>query len=572
MKMQLPTLPQRTFLPQDLLINSWQDLAPFFEDLKGRNIDHLESLKQWLKDKSEVEAVLEENQAWRYIKMSIDTESEAKRKAFEFFVQEIEPKLAPFSNEFEQKFLNSPALSKLDEKEFKISIKKAKKNIEVYREKNIQLISDLQTEAQQFGAISGKMQIDVNGEEVTMPKAASFLKETNRAFRKEIFDKIAEQRLSNAEALDNLFNSLIKKRHQLAINAGFKNYRDYMFAVMQRFDYTPQDCFDFHDAVENELVPLLNQFSARRKTDLGLEALKPYDLAVDSKGNSPLKPFEKAEDLISKTIGCFNNLDPYFGECIDVMNKMGHLDLESKKGKAPGGYNYPLYEIGVPFIFMNAVGTVRDLVTMVHEGGHAIHSFLSRDLEFTDNKSVTSEVAELASMSMELMSMDQWQEFFSNPEDLKRAKLEHLEDVLSTLPWIALIDKFQHWIYENPEHSTVERHDKWLELSARFSTTLVDYSGYEEFQKIAWQKQLHLFEVPFYYIEYGMAQLGAIAIYRNFKNDSTKAIYDYKKALSLGYSQSIREVYQAAGIEFNFTKSYINELATFIKKQISSIE
>jgi len=562
--------PKRYFLPENLNIDDWQKLEPFFEDLKNRTIDSKSDLEKWLKDLSELEAVVEEDEAWRYIKMSINTSEEKLRDRYNFFVSEIQPQIAPYSYEFDLKLVNSKFLKDLNWDVFEIPIKRAQKNIEVFRKENIPLISELQTKAQEFGAINAEMEVEVNGEKVTMQKAGSLLKDTNSDFRKEIFEKIGQERFKNSDALDDLFDVLIQKRHQLALNAGFKNYRDYMFAAMQRFDYTPEDCFNFHNSVETQLVPILNDLALERKKKLGVEDLKPYDLAVDPNQLPPLKPFEGADQLVAKTVASFSKLDSYFSDCISNMKELGHLDLESKKGKAPGGYNYPLYEIGVPFIFMNAVGTVRDLVTMVHEGGHAIHSFLSRDLELTSFKSLTSEIAELASMSMELLSMEHWDAFFENQEDLKRAQQEHLEDVLSTLPWIALIDKFQHWIYENPSHTREDRHEKWLELHARFSNNIVDWSGYENFRKTMWQKQLHLFEVPFYYIEYGIAQLGAIAVYRNYKINKEKAISEYKTALSLGYTKSIDKVFETAGVKFDFSKDYIKELASFIQSELKN--
>lgn len=569
--MEIPVKPIRKFLPQEFEIDNWESLKPYFTDLENRPINHVQDLKKWLADLSELEAVIEENQAWRYIKMSINTTDENLRENYTFFVTQIQPNIAPYSHKFDLKLVNSPFLDQLDSTQFLIPIKRAKKNIKVFCEKNIPLISELDTQAQQFGAINGKMEVEVNGESITMQKAASLLKSQDRLFRKAVYDSIIKVRQENASDLNKLYSKLIQGRHQLALNAGYKNYRDYMFDAMQRFDYTPADCFKFHDAVERHLVPVLNMLAEQRKHKLGLQSLEPYDLAVDPNNLAPLKPFSDGADLVSKTVKAFHKLDPYFAECLSTMDAMGHLDLESKKGKAPGGYNYPLYEIGVPFIFMNAVGTVRDLVTMVHEGGHAIHSFLSRNLELTSFKSLTSEIAELASMTMELISLDHWDEFFSNPSDLKRAKVEHLEDVLSTLPWIALIDKFQHWVYENPNHSEDERHKTWVEFHKRFSPQTVNWSNYSASREIMWQKQLHLFEVPFYYIEYGLAQLGAIAIYKNYKQNKLAAIEDYKKALALGYTQPINKVFEAAGIKFDFSEHYIKELSMFIQNELNSI-
>jgi oligoendopeptidase F len=344
-----------------------------------------------------------------------------------------------------------------------------------------------------------------------------------------------------------------------------------MFTALGRFDYQPDNCFDFHDAIQHEVVPILNSFSEERKQKMGVGALRPWDKAVDPEGREALKPFGSSEELTDKTIEVFKRLDPFLGQCISIMKAMGHLDLESRKAKAPGGYNYPLAEIGVPFIFMNATSTLRDLVTIMHEGGHAVHNFLTRELELTDFKSTPSEVAELASMTMELLSMDHWNVFFDDESELKRAKREHLEDIIETLPWVATIDQFQHWIYTHQGHSLEERCDEWNKVFDRFADVVTDWSNLQEAKDFLWQKQLHLYEVPFYYIEYGMAQLGAIAIWRNYRKDPIMGLQGYQNALRLGYMQSIPEVYKAAGIKFDFSRDYIRELMQFIREELSKI-
>ncbi len=563
--------PDRYFLNNDLEINSWDDISSNYETLASYDLNLQEELHVFLKNWSELQAVLEENLAWRYIKMSCDTEDEQKRNAYETFVSEIQPKIAPKENELEKKLMASELIGELNE-DYRVYLNKIRASIEIFREENIPLQSQLATEAQKFGAINGKMQVDYKGKEYTMQQAsAAFLKSSDRNEREAVYHIISTQRKAAKEELHQLFDQLIEWRHQVAVNADFKNYRDYKFAAMSRFDYTAEDCFEFHRSIESSLMPMLNQQMDQRKKELSYEKLKPWDLMVDTKGRKALKPFESSDDLVNKTIRCFNRLDTYFGECLENMKALGHLDLESRKGKAPGGYNYPLYEIGVPFIFMNAAGTVRDLVTMVHEGGHAIHSFLSRDLKLTGFKELTSEVAELASMSMELLSMEHWDVFFENEEDLKRAKREHLEDIMGTLPWIALIDKFQHWIYENPKHSHEEREQAWLQMHSSFSSDIISWDGLAEERRILWQKQLHLFEVPFYYIEYGMAQLGAIAMWKQYKEEGNLALENYKAALKLGYTKSIPEIYEAAGIKFDFSEAYIKDLMAFVEAEYQGI-
>jgi len=341
---------------------------------------------------------------------------------------------------------------------------------------------------------------------------------------------------------------------------------------MGRFDYTPQDCFDFHASVKEAVVPLLDDMAASRKEALKVDALRPWDTKVDPKGLAPLKPFATGEELLDKTIRCFSRLDPFLGDCLKTMKAMKHLDLESRKGKAPGGYNYPLDEIGVPFIFMNATSNLRDMITLLHEGGHAVHSLVTRDLALNSFKHTPSEVAELASMSMELITMDFWDEFFSDENDLKRAKIQHLESIIETLPWVATVDKFQHWMYENPEHTPAQRTEKWVEIYSDFTDNVMDWSGLETFRKYLWQRQLHIYEVPFYYIEYGIAQLGAIGVWKNYRENPQAGLKGYLDALKLGYTAPITEIYRAANIPFDFSQEHITELINFVKAELERLK
>ena len=569
-KISIPTRPIRKFVPEDLVINSWNKIKSLFDNLDDREINSVLELEEWMLDQSELSAVLEEDMAWRYIKMNIDTTNKELGDRFSFWIKEISPNIAPYSHKLNLKLVNSPYLKKLDQEKYRIYLRSVNKQIEIYREENIPLFTTMEEKQQEYGAISAKMSIKVNGLEITMQKAAQLLKSTDRDTREEIYNKISSRRLQDEKVLDNLYDELIILRQTIAKNSGFDNYRDYMFAAMGRFDYKPKDCYDFHDAIAQEIVPIINSFEQRRKDKLGNESYKPWDTSVDVDGLPPLKPFKGGAELTNLSIECFSRLRPYFGECLSTMKAMKHLDLESKNGKAPGGFMYPLYEIGVPFIFMNAVGSQRDLVTMLHEGGHAVHSFLSRDLSLTEFKSTPSEVAELASMSMELISMDHWNVFYTNASDLKRAKLEQLEKALETLPWVASIDKFQHWIYTN-KHTAQQRKEKWLEISAELGNQIIDWKGNENMHANLWQKQLHLYEVPFYYIEYGMAQLGAIAMWRSYKKLGEEGLDNYMKALKLGYTKSIGEIYESAGIKFDFSAKYVKELANFIKEELEKL-
>jgi oligoendopeptidase F len=562
---------KREFLGDGFQLQTWEQLKPLFENLKTKEVNSIIELEKWLKDRSELESYLSENMAWRYIKMTCDTTNEEHQKAYQFFVQEILPNTAIYSDELNKKSLELATKFDLKGDGYDIMIRGLRKSVEIFREANIELDTKIQIKQTEYQALTGAMTVIINGEEMTMPKAATLLQAVKRETRQDAWQKISERRFADKDKLDIIFNELRDLRHQEAINADFKNFRDYMFAAMGRFDYTPSDCFDFHEAITATVVPIVEELAKERKSKLGYEQLRPWDLKVDVEGRQALKPFKNGIELLDKTEVCFESINPKLSEYIKIMREMGHFDVESRKGKAPGGYNYPLEEIGVPFIFMNATDSVRDLVTMVHEGGHAIHSFEVRNLPINAFRNPTMEVAELASMSMELISMEHWDVFFDDQNELKRAKREHLEDILGALPWIATVDKFQHWIYENPTHTIEERKEAWMRINAGFSDTVTDWSGLEHFKAYTWQRQLHIYEVPFYYIEYGMAQLGAISVWKNYKQDPEKGLEGYLNALKLGYTKTIGEIYAAAGIKFDFSKDYIAELMDFVKVELDNL-
>ncbi len=561
----------RTYIPENLEI-SWETLEPLFKELKKRKINSAGELEQWLYDRSELEAALEEDFAWRYIRMTCDTTDEKLLQNFQYFATEIEPKIAPLSNDLNKKFIDSPYTDELDQDEYFVYIRGIKKSLELFRKENIPLLTKIQIEQQKYQGITGSMSVTINGKEYTMEQASVFLKNQDRSLRETVWRTMTERRAQDKDKLDELFNGLVKLRHQVALNAGFENFRDYMFQALGRFDYTPHECYKFHEAIEREIVPILREEAEKRKQALNLDELKPWDMEVDISGKPALKPFENGKDLIDKSIDCFKELHPYVGERLQIMKANGLFDVESRKGKAPGGYNYPLAETGAPFIFMNSANSFRDLTTMVHEGGHAVHTFISSGLKLNDLKHVPSEVAELASMSMELISMDKWEIFFKNKEELKRAKQYQLRDVLKTLPWVAVVDQFQHWIYTNPDHTTAERTEAWKKIFEPFGNNFADWSGYEDALGNLWQKQLHIFEVPFYYIEYGIAQLGAIAVWKNYKENPKEGLEAYLAALRLGYTKPIKDIYETAGIKFDFSREYVHELAEFIGSELKKLE
>ena len=563
--------PVRHFLPEDFVVTDWNSLEPYFRELEERPLDTRADLEKWLLDMSELEAVLSEDICWRQIKMTCDTENKSLEEAFNFFCLEIQPKIQPYADRLNKRLIGNPHTQELDPRDYFSYLRSVRKRIELFRESNIPLFAEASVLGQQYGMISGKMTVEMGGQEYTLQQASKFLESPDRAIREEVYRKIQTRRGQDKDSLNDLYSKLIEIRNRIGLNAGFSNFRDFKFEDLGRFDYTKEDCFRFHEAVKEYVVPLVNKINEKKRKKLGLDTLRPWDGEAEPAGIKPLRPFTNADDLLTKTIACFNKLNPFFGDCLQTMLKMGRFDLESRKGKAPGGYNCPLAETGAPFIFMNASGQMGDLTTMVHEGGHAIHSFLTHPLKLSAFKEYPMEIAEVASMSMELFSMDHWDLFFEDKNDLARAREHQLERVITIFPWIATIDKFQHWIYENPYHTLEERKEKWLEILKEFSSNSVDWRGLEEYREYGWQKQLHLYEVPFYYIEYGIAQLGALGLWMQYKRNKEKALSHYIQALSLGATRTLPELYDAAGLKFNFAKEQIKQLMDFVGEEMEKI-
>ncbi|MDB5281954.1 MAG: oligoendopeptidase family [Bacteroidota bacterium] len=567
----IPERKKRNFVSEDFVPSAWDLVEPYFNDLLNREINSVEELNKWLHDWSELDAVMGENSRWIYVRTTLDTSDEKAKGDLVNMYLNIYPKLSAFENLLKKKLIGNPFVEQLDKEIFFAYIRKTKKEIELFRPENIALFSEMNMKQSAFDEISGAQSIHYNGAELTLQQAMIYLKDTDRAKREEVFKLILERRLQDEQKLDELLSELIQLRHKVAVNAGFKNYLEYRFEELGRFDYSPEDCLQFHASVEEVVMPLVNQLFEKKKEQLGLDVLKPWDTEVDISGKGPLRPFTSTNDLIEKTITCFNKLDPYFGQRLEIMKRMNYLDLDSRMHKGTGGYNMTMPEIGVPFIFMNSANTEQDLITIVHEGGHAIHTFLSHNLELNSLKEVTSEVAEVASMGMELMSMEHWDIFYTNPEDLKRAKKNHLEYILSLLARTCLGDSFQFWLYSNPDHTIEERRLKWRELQGKFTPKAVDWCGQQKSFDTTYHRILHFYVVPFYYIEYAFAELGALALWRNFKQDSARAVNDYKKALSLGYTKPIPVFYETAGAKFDFSKPYVSSLIDFLKGELNKL-
>jgi oligoendopeptidase F len=560
-------LPRR-FIPANFVLSDWQSIEPYFKELLERSIETKEQLEKWLSDLSELEAVISEDACWRQIKMTCDTENKSLEEAFNFFCLEIQPKIQPYADALNKKLVNHPLSTALETDKYFTYLRSIRKSIDLFREENIPLQAELSVMQQQFGVINGKMTVTINGTEYTLQQAAKFLENPDRAIREDAYRKIQERRLLDKDALNNLFNQLLVKRNELAKNAGFSNYIDYRFKELGRFDYTKEDCFAFHTAVKEHVLPLVKIIYEKKKKKLGLDTLRPWDLEAELEGVKPLQPFSGSRELIDKTIECFSRLRPFFGECLKKMQELKHLDLESRMGKAPGGYNCPLAESGAPFIFMNAAGQMHDVTVMVHEGGHAVHSFLAHPLPLTGFKEYPMEIAEVASMAMELFSMEHWDVFFDDKEELSRAKEHQLERVITLFPWIAIIDKFQYWLYSNEGHTNEQRTAAWMDILNEFTEGIIDYSGLENYRRNGWQRQLHLFEVPFYYIEYGIAQLGAIGMWMQFKQSKEQALDNYCDALALGGTKTLPELYKTAGLDFDLSPEKIKVLMEFVNKEL----
>ena len=560
----------RKYFSRDFKILDKDDLKKTVSEIMNTSITAVDQLIELIEKYSELSMIISEEMAWKYIKMTCDAGNEDYSKSFNEFYSKIVSEYEKHSFEINRKIYGNEFFSKLDDEKYKNFKLILSNEIEMFEEKNIALQVKESELANKYAEIYSGITVNFNGEDHTMIQMRKYLRENDRDLREAAWKAVQERIHLESENFSGLFDQLKELRVQMAENKGFDNYRDYMHKLKGRFSYTPADLYKFHDAVEKVVVPFVKKIHLKKKEKLGLDQYRPWDVDASENGRI-LKPFTDSNELLNKALKVLNNVKPEFCKKLDKMNNKGYLDLANRKGKAPGGYNYPLHETGAAFIFMNAIGIHSDLVTLFHEAGHALHSFATADERIMAYKDEPSEVAELASMSMEFISMDYWDEFYSDTEDLKKAKREQYIKSLETLPWVMIIDAFQHWIYLNPEHSDSERDAKFQELMDRFNTG-VDWEGLEGEKGRSWLRQLHIFEVPFYYIEYAMSQLGAIAIYKNYKESRETALENYEDFLNLGYSKSVEEIYETAGISFDFTEEYIKGLVEFVSKELQSLE
>ena len=567
----LPAHKPRRFVPANLDLGNWPQLAPLFDQLEARaaKCATVAELERWLVDWSELNAALEEEGSRRYIAMTCHTDNAEAEKAYLQFVENIEPQTKPRQFRLEKILMAHPLRAQLPLPRYEVFLRDVQNHVELFREENVALETEEARLCQQFQKLSGALTVQFRGEEKTLIQMGKLLEEPDRPLRQEAWELVANRRLAEREKFDDIFDQLLQLRGRIAANAGFANYRDYVFRRLGRFDYTPEDCAQFHEAVASEVMPAVRELQAQRRQQLGLDALRPWDLSVDPLNRPPLKPFEQVDDMVTRSQRIFDRLDGELAGGFQQMQDLKLLDLANRKGKAPGGYQSTLSEARLPFIFMNAVGQQRDVETILHEAGHAFHALATRDEDLLPYRSAPIEFCEVASMSMELLGNEFLDPFYAEA-DANRARRVHLEGIVGILGWIATVDAFQHWLYTHLGHTRAERATAWNELMDRFAGD-VDWRGHEVARANLWHRQLHIFLYPFYYIEYGIAQLGALQVWANSKRDPVRALRDYKTALALGGSRPLPELFAAAGCPFEFSATTIRPLVKLMREELAKL-
>ena len=566
----------RQFVPADLDVADWSQVEPLFAALHERKLDDVESLEAFLRDFSELTAVVAEFGSRRMIEHSCHTDDPELEKAYLHVVQQLQPKMQPWGDKLHRRLLDSPALPELLEQQPKLKMleREWRSDVELFREANVPIFADLKTLASEYDKLIGAMLVTYNGKEQTLQQLARYQQETDRGVREETWRLTADRRLVDREAIESIFEKQLDHRAALAKNAGKADYRDYAWQDRGRFDYTPADCEAFHEAVERVVVPRLRELDEERRELLQLDTLRPWDGGVDPRGRSPLHPFpaDDTEKLRKDTREALERVSGELAEMFDTLEPGKNLDLDSRPGKRAGGYQSALLESGEPFIFMNAAGLQRDVETLLHEAGHAFHfqwAFESEPLVFLQHAPL--EFCEVASMGMELIALPHYDVFYESEEDADRARRAQLEGVLRVLPWIATIDAFQHWLYTNEGHSREDRKNAWLATLDRFSTGVTDWSDLDAPREAMWHRQLHLFHHPFYYIEYGIAQLGSLGLWQRYRDHPQAAMDDYKAALSLGDTRPLPELFEAAGLPFDFSRGRVEPLVEDVAAELDRL-
>jgi oligoendopeptidase F len=565
--MQTQHFVPRRFLPETIDLTDVAQLAPVFDRLKlGLGaVTSVGELETWLAAHSEVCAALSESSSLAYIHMTCQTDDEAREKAYMHIVEVVDPWLKPRQFALMQKLSALPEFKQLPPL-YEVYCRSVEAQVKIYREENIARETAVAKLTQQYQKISGGMTVEFDGKEQTLARMARLQEEPDRDRREAAWKAVTARRMQEVDRLETIFDDLLKLRNEIAHAAGFENFRDYTFANYERFDYTAADCIKFHEAIEHQVVPLVRELHAERRRKLGVDPLRPWDLGVDPDHRPPLHPFADSSELLEKSAQIFTELDPRLGRYFEVLRKQELVDLDNRKGKAPGGYQSTLSEARVPFIFMNAVGAHRDVETMLHEAGHAFHALAAREQPLHAYRGAPIEFCEVASMGMELLAAPHLGKFYPE-DDVKRARRDHLEGIIKFFPWMATVDAFQHWVYTHPGHTRKERAAFWLSLMDRFGG-LEDYTGFEDCRAHMWHRQLHIFEIPFYYVEYGIAQLGALQLWQASRRDLPGAIDGYLSGLALGGSRPLPELFRASGLAFDFTDQTIAPLMKNVKDSL----
>jgi oligoendopeptidase F len=560
-------------LPKDItdaLEWDWSKYEPYFDDLKARKIDD-NNVSGWLGDWSKVARVGGEVISRLSVATTVDTNDKAAEDRYNAFMEKVYPQLASASNALNEKLVHS----ELEPEGFDVPLRNLRTDLRIFREANLPLQTEESKLGLDYSKIIGAQTVEWEGKEVTLVQLAPVQHDPDREKRERAWKLAMERRLQDRDALNSLWNKFLDLRVDQAKNAGVSSYTEYRYQQLHRFDYGPEQAEMFQNAIEQVVVPAAQRIYERKRKELGLDRLRPWDVDVDAYGREPLKPFNEIEELNERTQAVFDQVDQTLGGYFKLMRDENLLDLDNRKGKAPGGYctYYPV--IKRPFIFMNSVGLHDDVQTMLHEGGHAFHAFEASNLPYFHQEDVPIEFCEVASMGMELLAapyLTTDKGGFYDPKGAARARIEHLEGIISFWPYMAVVDAFQHWVYDNVEaaHDPAKCDAKWAELWDRFMKG-IDYTDLEEIKATGWHRKLHIYQVPFYYIEYGLAQLGAVQIFGNARNDQAKAVEAYRKALALGGTVTLPELFETAGVRFAFDAETLGKAVALVEQTIEEL-
>lgn len=559
--------------PEQFTKATWEDILPLYEELVNRPLDSgdTSAIEAWLDDWNDLDVALSEAASLANVAVSCDSEDPEKEAAHLRFASEIGPRRGQQVVLLANKLLDTGYIRQ----DLETTLRRFRSDRDLFREENIPLQQAISKLSNEYNKICGSMTVEWEGQEIPIPRLSPFFLDPDRDTREKAWRLQFQPYVDNRDKLADIFDKQLETRQQIAKNAGFENYRDYVFADKYRFDYTPDDCFRFHDAVEKTFVPAIARRHEARKAQMGLDTLRPWDLSSDPEGRPALQPYDTIEEMNGTAQQIFAKVDPVLGEQFGVMREEKLLDLDSRKGKRPGGFCTSFPHRKRPFIFMNASGVGGDVRTLMHEAGHAFHGFASSDLPFVYQRQYGSEMAEVASMSMELLSAPYLRKKdggYYEDADYARARIEHLDGVLSIFAWVATVDAFQQWIYTDPAATDRDARDrKFVEIWSRFDPA-TDWSGLDEERTARWYKQLHIFLYPFYYIEYAIAQLGALQVWRNALQDQAKAVEDYRGALALGGSRPLPELFGAAGARLIFDAEGMSELVSLIEGEMESLQ